>query len=72
MRTVLIDEQPTTALGRIVRKIEVTLTSRKFQAAVVASIPFAMTEQWDKFAQVWMAYAGVQGVVDAAERFKKG
>jgi len=44
-----------------------TLHSRKFWAAVAASGPFAMAQDWNSFAMVWMAYLGVQGVVDASE-----
>lgn len=44
-----------------------TLTSRKFWAAVASSIPFAMAEDWQSFAMVWMAYAGIQGAVDGLE-----
>jgi len=45
-----------------------TLTSRKFWAAVAASLPFALNEDWTNFALVWMSYAGIQGAVDASER----
>ena len=44
-----------------------TLTSRKFWAAVTASVPFAMAGDFENFAMVWMAYAGIQGAVDASE-----
>lgn len=44
-----------------------TLTSRKFWAAVAASIPFAQAGDWNSFAMVWMAYAGIQGAVDGLE-----
>lgn len=48
-----------------------TLTSRKFWAAVASSIPFALAHDWQSFAMVWMAYAGIQGVVDTTAHFKK-
>ena len=48
-----------------------TLTSRKFWAAVASSMPFAIAQDWESFAYVWMAYAGIQGVVDGAASFKK-
>jgi hypothetical protein len=44
-----------------------TLTSRKFWASVAASAPFALAGDFDNFALVWMAYAGIQGAVDASE-----
>ena len=44
-----------------------TLHSRKFWAAVAASGPFAMAQDWNSFAYGWMAYAGIQGAVDASE-----
>ena len=42
-----------------------TLGSRKFWATVAASIPFALANDWQSFAYCWMAYAGIQGSVDA-------
>ena len=42
-----------------------TIGSRKFMAAVMASLPFALASDWVNFAMVWMAYAGIEGVVDA-------
>ena len=47
--------------------IHKTLTSRKFWAAVTASAPFAQIGDWNSFSMVWMAYAGIQGAVDASE-----
>ena len=47
------------------------LSSRKFWAAVAASISFAMAHDWVNFAYVWMAYAGIQGAVDGAEHLGK-
>jgi hypothetical protein len=44
-----------------------TLTSRKFWASVAASAPFALAGDFENFALVWMAYAGIQGAVDASE-----
>jgi len=51
--------------------IHKTITSRKFWAALTASIPFAVVGDWDSFAKVWMAYAFVQGGVDVAEKLRK-
>ncbi len=45
-----------------------TLKSRKFWAAVAASVPLATAGNWHDFAIVWMAYAGIQGAVDACEK----
>lgn len=45
-----------------------TVNSRKFWASVAASGPFAVAGDWENFAMVWMAYAGIVGGVDAAER----
>jgi hypothetical protein len=59
MRTLLDD------LAGFLRK---TLTSRKFWAAVGASVPFAMVGNWQSFALVWCGYLTVQGAVDAVER----
>ena len=36
-----------------------TLTSRKFWASVAASAPFALAGDFENFALVWMAYAGI-------------
>jgi hypothetical protein len=47
---------------------EKSFASRKYWAAVVASVPFAYHEAWQFFALVWMFYAAVQGFVDAFER----
>jgi hypothetical protein len=47
--------------------IHKTLTSRKFWAAVTASAPFAQIGDWNSFSMVWVAYAGIQGAVDASE-----
>lgn len=58
-------------LDNVVSFLSKTLTSRKFWAAVSASVPFLLAHDWDKFAQVWIAYAGIQGVVDAADKLKK-
>jgi hypothetical protein len=44
-----------------------TLSSRKFWAAVTASIPFASAGDWQSFSVVWMSYAGIQGAVDGLE-----
>lgn len=52
--------------------IHKTLTSRKFWAAVAASVPFAQAGDWNSFAYVWMGYAGIQGAVDASERVGTG
>lgn len=60
----------TTVLKHIAAFLKKTLTSRKFWAAVAASIPFATSGDWEHFAQVWVAYAGIQGVVDAAAKMK--
>ncbi len=49
--------------------LQKTLTSRKFWAAVTSSVPFAIAGDWTSFATVWMTYAGIQGGVDAAERW---
>ena len=49
--------------------IHKTLTSRKFWAAVAASAPLALDHNWQDFAIVWIAYAGIQGAVDAAQVF---
>lgn len=49
--------------------IHKTITSRKFWAAVAASIPLAFSHDWQDFAVVWIAYAGIQGAVDAAQVF---
>jgi hypothetical protein len=46
-----------------------TITSRKFWAAVAASVPLALARDWQNFAIVWIAYAGIQGAVDAAQVF---
>lgn len=48
------------------------LSSRKFWAAVAASVPFALAQQWDQFAQVWLVYIGAQGAVDVAGAIKGG
>ena len=48
-----------------------TLTSRKFWAAMAAGMPFALAHDWENFAYVWMAYAGIQGVVDATGTLSK-
>jgi len=49
--------------------IHKTITSRKFWAAVAASVPLALARDWQNFAIVWIAYAGIQGAVDAAQVF---
>ena len=49
--------------------IHKTITSRKFWAAVAASVPLALARDWQNFAVVWIAYAGIQGAVDAAQVF---
>jgi hypothetical protein len=41
-----------------------TIQSRKFWAAVAASIPFAIAKDWANFSAVWMVYTGIQGAVD--------
>lgn len=51
--------------------VKKTLTSRKFWAALAACMPFALAQDWDSFATVLMAYAGIQGGVDAAEGLRK-
>lgn len=40
------------------------LRSRKFMAAIVASVPFFVAHDWQEFAFVWMAYASIEGAVD--------
>ena len=45
--------------------IRKTATSRKFWAAVAASLPLALAHNWHDFALVWIGYAGIQGAVDA-------
>ncbi len=57
--------------NRVVLFLEKTLMSRKFWAAVAASIPFALAGDWPNFAYVWVGYFTVQGIVDAAEKFKR-
>lgn len=47
--------------------LQKTLTSRKFWAAVAASVPLALAHDWQDFAIVWIAYAGIQGAVDSCE-----
>lgn len=47
--------------------LQKTLTSRKFWAAVAASVPLAFDESWKEFAMIWIAYAGIQGAVDSFE-----
>ncbi len=49
--------------------IRKTATSRKFWAAVAASVPLALAENWRDFALVWVGYAGIQGAVDACASF---
>lgn len=55
------------AIDGLISLLAKTLHSRKFWAAVAASIPFAMNHDWQSFALVWMSYAGIQGAVDASE-----
>lgn len=50
----------------LLQKLRETLASKKFWAAVASSIPFAVERDWVSFAYVWMGYAGIQGLVDAA------
>jgi hypothetical protein len=47
--------------------LQKTLTSRKFWAAVAASVPLAFDSSWREFAMIWIAYAGIQGAVDSFE-----
>jgi hypothetical protein len=51
-------------------KLKETLSSRKFWAAVVASVGFALAEppDWSSFAHVWMAYLGAVGLVEVSEK----
>lgn len=49
--------------------IHKTATSRKFWAAVAAALPLALDHNWQDFAVVWIAYAGIQGAVDVAQVF---
>lgn len=52
-------------------KLVETLTSRKFWAAVASSAPFVLEEprSWVAFALVWMTYAGLIGIGEAAHKF---
>ncbi len=47
-----------------------TLTSRKFWATVAAVITFGLAGEWHNAGLAIVAYTGVQGTVDAAEKFR--
>lgn len=50
----------------VAQKLRETLTSRKFWAAVASSVPFALAGDWQSFGMVWMTYAGIIGMGEAA------
>lgn len=54
----------------VLKLLKKTLGSRKFWAAAASSVPFGLSHDWENFAMVWMAYAGIQGGVDAADKWK--
>jgi hypothetical protein len=51
-------------------KIMQIATSRRFWAAVAASVPFGLSGDWVSFSMVWAGYGGLIGAQDIAESLR--